>query len=104
MVFFLISHPSIEIRNEEIFLSIKVHPNSSANKIEITEFSIDIFVKEPADKGKANKSVLKFLSKTYKIPSTSLLISRGLKSKNKIIIIKGQNSDLFTEKVFGKGI
>jgi len=100
----LISHPSIEVRNGEIFLSIKVHPNSSVIKIEITEFSIDVYVKEPADKGKANRSVLKFLSKTYKIPSTSLSISRGLKSKNKIIIIKGQNSDLFTEKVFGKGI
>ncbi len=100
----MISHPSIEIRNDEIFLSIRAHPNSSTNKIEVTEFSIDIYVKESANKGKANKSILALISKTYKIPSTSLSISRGLKSRNKIIVLKNQEKDLFLEKVFGKDI
>ena len=99
---FLISHPSIEIRNDEIFLSIRVHPKSSVNRIDVSDFSIDIYVKEPADKGKANRSLLSCLAKTYKIPSSSLSISRGLKSRNKIIVIRDQNNELLFKKIIGK--
>lgn len=100
----MISHPSIEIRNDKIFLSIRVHPKSSVNRIDVSDFSIDVYVKEPADKGKANRSVLNCLAKTFKIPSSSLSISRGLKSRNKIVVIKDQNSDLLLKKIIEKHI
>ena len=69
--------------------------------IKVSEFSIDIYIKEPADKGKANKSILVLISKTYKIPTTSISISRGLKSKNKVILIEGHKRELFLKEIFG---
>ncbi|TET78266.1 MAG: DUF167 domain-containing protein, partial [Candidatus Heimdallarchaeota archaeon] len=53
----MFSHPSIEIRNDKLFLSVRVHPKSSVNRIDVSDFSIDVYVKEIADKGKANRSV-----------------------------------------------
>ncbi len=100
----MFSHPAFEIRNDEVFLSIRVHPKSSVNRIDVSDFSIDIYVKEPADKGKANRSVLSCLTKTFKIPSSSISISRGLKSRNKIVVIKDQDNDLLLKKIIGKHI
>jgi uncharacterized protein (TIGR00251 family) len=100
----LISHPSVEIRNDEIILSIRAYPNSTEKKIVVTEFSIEVYVKESADKGKANRSILALISKTYNISSSSLSIIRGLKTRNKIILIKNQNPELFLAKVLGKEI
>ena len=48
-------------------------------KIKITAQPID---------GKANKAVIEYLSKTFKIPKTSIEILKGETSKDKTIIFK----------------
>ena len=64
---------------------IKAQPNSSKNKIAgIYGDAIKINIKAPAVEGAANKELIKFLSKQFKI-SKSDIILKGETSKQKII-------------------
>ncbi len=77
-----------EIKNDKAFINIKVQPNSSQNKIAgiYNENQIKINIKAPAVEGAANKELIKFLSKTFKVPKSSIEI-KGETSKQKIVIL-----------------
>ncbi len=78
-----------------IIVNIRISPNAKKNEI-INEGEI-IKVKitaQPID-GKANKALIEYLSKNFKIPKTSIKILKGETSKDKTILFK--TSD--TEKV-----
>lgn len=69
-------------------LKILVKPNSP--KIQITGYNkskqaIKVNIKAPPEKGKANKEIIKFFSKLLK---RKVEITKGLKSKEKILKIK----------------
>lgn len=96
---FLISYPSIEERGSDVFCRILAHPNSSKNLVKISEELIEVFVNEPADKGKANKAIIKSLSKILDISSSSIIIIKGFKSQDKLIIIKNVNKNYILEKL-----
>ena len=80
-------HPCFEERDNSISISVNIHPNSQKNKILITDYSIEIYIKEPPTKGKANQALIKFLSKKLEISSSSIKVLRGEKSKKKIVSI-----------------
>ena len=72
----------------KISLHVKIIPK--ANKNEIVDFEnnlIKIKIKEIPDKGKANKELIFFLSKIFKISKSNIKIMKGKKTKNKIIQI-----------------
>jgi len=95
----LSSHPSFEENGEDTFLKIRAHPNSSRREIVLSDIGVDVYVNESPDKGKANKAIIKLLSKTLNLPSSSIKIVRGLKSQRKIIILKGVNLDFILEEL-----
>lgn len=67
---------------------IKAKPGSRNVKVEkISDNIFAVWVKEPAEKGKANSAILKVLSKYFKIPLSSIRIVSGHASKIKIIEI-----------------
>lgn len=71
--------------------TIKIRVSPNANNSEITKTMKDGTIKiklkaTPVD-GKANVELIRFLSKEWKIPKTSITIIRGQTSKNKLIII-----------------
>jgi uncharacterized protein (TIGR00251 family) len=69
-------------------LNIHVRPGSGRNEIaEIKPEYIKIRISAPADKGKANAELLKFLSKILKIQRTDIEIISGTNSKIKMIKI-----------------
>lgn len=73
-------------------ISVKVKTKAKEEKVEkIGENSFLVWVKETAEKGKANKAVSKALAKYFKEPQTSLRIVSGAGNKQKIIAI-GQES------------
>ncbi len=76
-----------EIKNERIYLFVKAQPNSSKNKIagKYGE-SLKINIKAPAVEGAANKELVKFISKEFKIPKSEIEI-KGETSKRKILIL-----------------
>jgi uncharacterized protein (TIGR00251 family) len=73
-------------------LDIKVIPRASVNKITISsqqdEFFIKVYVTSVPEDGKANKEVIKLLSKELGIAKSKITIVKGLKSSNKSIKIE----------------
>ena len=72
-------------------ISVNVHPNSSKQSIEINEHSIEVYVNAPPDKGKANKAILKLLSKQLKIHSSHITLIKGHKTRKKIFLVEDTN-------------
>ena len=76
-----------EIKNEQIIINIKAQPNSSKNKIAgLYGDALKVNIKAPAVEGAANKELIKFLSKEFKIPKSAIML-RGETSKKKQIIL-----------------
>ena len=70
-------------------INVKTIPNSK--KSEVEKISYDHFrvrVDAKAESGKANKRLVEILAEYFKIPKSSMIILKGLKSRNKIIEIK----------------
>jgi len=70
-------------------IRVRAVPNS---KLEVIIEEGDYFVvrvKEPPKEGKANKAVMRALAHHFKVPQSSVKISSGIKSKEKIIDISG---------------
>ena len=65
--------------------SLRVHANSSQERIEKTSDGFEIWIKEKPINGKANTAIIKLFKK--KLQKTIKIVS-GLTSNNKIIEIK----------------
>jgi len=88
-----------EIKNGYIHLYVKAQPNSSKNKIAgLYGDSLKINIKAPAVEGAANKELIKFLSKEFKIPKSEINI-KGESSKRKVLILP--YSDLLINRLEG---
>ena len=81
-------HPSIQKKDEFIYITIRLHPKSSKENISISEETIEIYIKEPPFKGKANKALIKMLAKRLNLSSSYLEIVGGQTSKIKTIKLK----------------
>jgi uncharacterized protein (TIGR00251 family) len=75
------------IDDETVTLRIKAQPNASR-----TEFcevydndAIKIRIKAPAVEGAANKELVKFLAKSFKVSKSDILFKTGQNSKIKIV-------------------
>ena len=75
-----------EKKDESVIFYIKAQPNSSQNKIAgVLGDSLKINIKAPAVEGAANKELIKFLSKTFKIAKSDIEFVSGEMSKRKAI-------------------
>lgn len=74
--------------NDGIIVNIKISPNSKKNEIIKTDTEIKIKITAQPIDGKANKCLIEFLSKTFKIPKTSIEILKGETSKDKLLLFK----------------
>lgn len=72
----------------ELKLKIRISPNSSKNEIIKGEDGVKIKITAQPIEGKANKAVVEFLSKEFKIPKSSIEIVKGTTSKEKTILIR----------------
>jgi uncharacterized protein len=78
----------------QAILDITVAPKSSRNKISIDgSNNIKIYLTDPPVDGKANAGLVSLLSKTLKIPKSSISILHGETSKKKRISISGFTVD-----------
>ena len=75
------------INDNSVTLRIKAQPAASKNAFcEVYgEDAIKIRIKAPAVEGAANKELVKFLSKSFKIPKSDILFRSGQHSKVKIV-------------------
>ncbi|MFV9615514.1 MAG: DUF167 domain-containing protein [Gammaproteobacteria bacterium] len=81
-------------------LHIKVIPSSSKDCIAgWLDDTLKVKVKAPAEKGKANKAVIKLLEKQLDLVKGSTSIISGQTSCNKIIEINNCDGDIIMEKL-----
>ena len=76
----------IKQNKDGLMVTFKIVPNSSKNEIIKTDDTIKIKITAQPVDGKANKALIEFLSKQFKIPKTSIEILRGETSKEKTIL------------------
>ena len=76
-----------QIKDDKVIINVKAQPNSSKNKIAgIYGDSLKINIKAPAVEGAANKELIKFISKEFKIPKSEIVL-KGETSKKKQLIL-----------------
>ena len=81
-------------------LHIKVIPSSSKDCIAgWLEDTLKVKVKAPAEKGKANKAIIKVLEKTLNLPKGSIHVTSGITSSRKVIEIKCGNETIINKKL-----
>ena len=69
-----------------ILTTIKISTKKKKNEIIKTENEVKIKITAQPIDGKANKCLIEYLSKTFKIPKTSIQIVKGETSKEKTIL------------------
>ena len=83
-----------EIKEEHVTFRIKAVPNSSKNLFSgILDNALKIKIKAPAVEGAANKELVKFLAKTFKVSKSEVAFVGGETSKQKRIRVP------YTQKV-----
>ena len=75
-------------------VNLRISPNSAKNEIiKNDDGSVKVKITALPIDGKANKALVEFLSKTFKLPKTSIEIVRGETSKDKTILFKTNDID-----------
>ena len=83
-------------QDDGILINIEVKPGAETTRIEgIDEWrgSIEVRLKARAEKGKANKELTQLLSSMLALPSSSIVIVGGKKSRRKSIKILGLKAE-----------
>ena len=76
----------IKETQDGLLIRIKIVPNSSKNDLIIEDEFIRVKVTAQPIENKANKALVEFLSKRFKIPKTSIQIVKGDTSKEKTLL------------------
>lgn len=76
----------IKETSDGLLIRIKIVPNSSKNDLIIEDEFIKVKVTAQPIENKANKALVEFLSKRFKVPKTSIEIVKGETSKEKTLL------------------
>ena len=68
-------------------IAVRVTPKASRDRILVEDDTIRVYVTTVPEDGKANKAVVKLLSKTLRVPKTRLDLIRGATSRDKVFRI-----------------
>ena len=76
-----------EIHDNKVSIRIKAQPAASKNEFcdRYGEDAIKIRIKAPAVEGAANKELVKFLAKSFKVAKSDIIFKTGQNSKIKIL-------------------
>jgi hypothetical protein len=90
------------INDTQVVVRIKAQPNASRSEFAgvYDNDALKIRIKAPAVEGAANKELIKFLSKEFKVPKSSIEFKSGQQSKIKIVEFPlNQKFELFVKNV-----
>ena len=78
----------IKQTDEGILVNLKIVPNTSKNGIVLEDEFVKVKITAQPIEGKANKALVEFLSKEFKVPKTSIEIVKGETTKEKTVFFK----------------
>lgn len=84
----MISENVFKIVDDGIILRLRISPNASKNQFIFAEDMIKLKITAQPIENKANKAVVEYLSKLFKVPKTKITILKGDTSKEKTLLIK----------------
>ena len=84
---------------EGLIIRIRIIPNSSKNDIILEEDFIKVKVTAQPIENKANKALIEFLSKSFKVAKTNIEIIKGDTSKEKTLLVKTTDGNKRSEIV-----
>lgn len=70
-----------------MLIKIKVTPNAKKEEIKKDGDLYKVYLVSPPQKGRANKELIKFLAKYFKVKKSKIQIKKGEKSRNKLVEI-----------------
>lgn len=77
-----------EKKDDRVIFKVQARPASSRNAIVgVVDDALKIKIKAPPVDGAANKELIKFLSKTFKVPKSSVTLVSGMSGKNKRVAL-----------------
>lgn len=85
-----------------ILVNVRVVPRSSKNMLDLYGDIIKIKLKSPPVEGKANKELVKYLSKFLGVNKRYIEIKSGETSKSKVLKISNINKTDFIKLIGGK--
>jgi len=89
-----------QIKDDKVIINVKAQPNSSKNKIAgIYGDSLKINIKAPAVEGAANKELIKFISKEFKIPKSEIVLKGETSKKKQLILPLNEKIKKFLESL-----
>jgi len=92
----------IENAETGVLLNLRVVPNASRNEISgLLGGQLKVRIQSPANEGKANKTLIKFLSKKIGVSKSKITIPKGSKSREKTILIADADSQYVEAKLLG---
>lgn len=71
-----------------LLLNLKIIPNSSKNDIVVLDDIVKVKITAQPVEGKANKALIEFLSKEFKVPKTLIEIVKGVSGKEKTLLFR----------------
>ncbi len=75
-------------------MACRITPSSARNEVAgITEESVRIKVTSPPVEGKANKALINFLGKMFKVPKSRVVILKGETGRQKKVFIEGLETE-----------
>ena len=75
-------------------VSLRVHPNAARNQVVgFADGTLRVRIAAPPVKGKANKELIAFLSQVLGVGKSSVAITKGHTSRNKVISIDGLSQE-----------
>lgn len=78
-------------------IKLKISPNASKNEIIKNQNELKIKITAQPIENKANKTLIEFLSKKFKIAKSNIEIVKGETSKEKTLLFKNISSDKILE-------
>lgn len=92
----------IENAETGVLLNVRVVPNASLNEVSgLLGGQLKVRIQSPANEGKANKTLVKFLSKKLGVSKPKITILKGEKSREKTILIADTDSHYVEEILLG---
>jgi uncharacterized protein (TIGR00251 family) len=72
-----------------MIITIKVVPGAKKNFLKEENGSYKVYLTAPPVEGKANQALIEFLADHFGVKKNQIEITKGLKSRNKTVIISG---------------
>ena len=97
------SRLNIKETESGVTIEVRLHPRAGRDRFAgVINNRLKIDVSAAPVKNKANRSMIKLLSKTLKVPQVAIVIKRGATGRNKLIEIRSISIEKVTKLIFTK--